>query len=247
MQGTEKQKDSSSALWEFIILNSNRLIFWLSLQRSFFSAKSVHIFLFVVVNVFIGSLGVWMPLMTSLFLKDVRFSSELSASLSASGPYTFAVAYLAASSAYIAYDFLESRTSPNRKIKTVFGTTAFVLIILCTLLSAFQTQISHLAVTSGPPAAQHSLPTEASLLVSSKDKSFIDVLQELHLSSAEQLQLWLVAISVLVGLVLYVLSRWDDEDCNRMVEEYEKTLTDAAQELSQKARSSGETFGDLKV
>ena len=111
------------------------LLDWLSLQRSFLAAKTVHIFVFIAVNVVVGSLGVWMPLMTSLFVENTTFVGELSRTLSASGAYTFAVAYLAASSAYIAYDYLEDRSTIHRKSKTVFLTTAFILIILSTILN----------------------------------------------------------------------------------------------------------------
>lgn len=230
----------------FVYMNWHRSISWLGLHRRFFGAKSVHLFLFIVVNVFIGSLGVWMPLMTSLLLEEVRFSTQLSDVLAASGPYTFAIAYLAASSAYAAYDFLENRTSPNRKSKTVFATTAFVLIILCTLLSAFQTQISHLAAPHRESLTKPSLASGIPIVESKTPSESDGTPVNIALSSAEELQLGLVAFSILIGLVLYVLSRWDDADCSRMIEEYEKALTDAAQRLGQKARGKPNAYGNLR-
>lgn len=64
---------------------------WLKLQYNFVSSKSVHLFVFIVVNIVIGSLGVWMTLLMTRIINIQSFELELSKVLEASGPYTFAV------------------------------------------------------------------------------------------------------------------------------------------------------------
>lgn len=203
---------------------------WLRLHLSFLKAKFVHVFLFVVVNILIGSLGVWMPMLMAFLVEDAHFRDELSRSLAAAGPYTFAVAYLAATTAYIAYEYLEGNTTRKRKLKTTIATTAFVLIILCTLLSAFQTQISELSQKAANNLATQS---QASVMQPGNlpQQKAANGNEKPELSIAEELQLYLVVISVVVGLLLYVISRWDDADALLMIENYESSIKTGIQQL----------------
>lgn len=228
-------------------MNIRRLINWLGLHFKFLKAKFVHIFLFFVVNIVIGSLGVWMPMLTSLLLEDVNFRIELSRVLAASGPYTFAVAYLAASTAFVAYEYLEERTTINRKSKTTLTTMAFVLIILCTLLSAFQTQIPQLSGAAPNTSTVNKVTLEIQTQTTSNIESPVQRLKVHELSSSEKLQLWLVAIAVVVGLVLYLISRWDDEDVKRMLQEHEAWMSEEAQRLGKMALLNNKPVGTLKL
>lgn len=209
----------------------NFLIRWCNLQWVFFRSKWVHILLFVVVNIVIGSLGVWMTiLMTHVINDHSTFIPELKKILATCGPYTFAVAYLAASSSYIAYEYLDDLQTTRRKRKIVAATASFVLIILCTLLSGFQTQSQNYNIQD-----QHELPvvqTNLNAVNASPPKTHA------VLTDSEELQLWLTGIAIILGAYLYLTSRWDDADAVQLVLNFELELKQESAELELKVNNN---------
>lgn len=212
---------------------------WFKLQYKFLSSKSVHLFVFIVVNVVIGSLGVWMTILMTRIVNIQSFDIELSKVLEASGPYTFAVAYLAASTSYVAYEYLEDRRTCKRKTNTTLTTAAFVLIILCTLLSAFQTKLfdTPSALTNKNTAIPSQLiePLQA------------NINSEKVLTVQEKLQLWLVLISIFIGLALYLISRWDDEDAILMLQEYNSKIREESLALENKMSNDNQASHKLSL
>lgn len=210
-------KNYYSKLWCVLLL---RLYNWVILQLKFYHSKFVYLFLFVVVNVLVASLGVWMTMLMSQVLNTGSFSLELKKILAAGGPYTFAVAYLAASTSSVAYEYLDSSRGTNRRKSKVIATTAaFVLIILCTLLSGFQTQSQSVAAVQ----VQHSSSSESNSSLKNINLDHPSKMK-MQLTSSERMQIWLVLISIIVGFYLYLISRWDDEDANTLLLKHNNRL-----------------------
>jgi hypothetical protein len=223
---------------------------WISALWAFSKSKIVHMGLFLVVNVVIGSLGVWMPIMASVARPDMFAREELIKVLQAGGPYTFAVAYLAGSTSFLAYEYLDGNITSNRRWKTSLGVLAFVLIILCTLLSAIQTppernipRLETSITVSSDQASPVTSDSSSSLAERNHQKQSNPSYRELNLSELVQLRITILAI--LVGLGLFFVSRLGDEDLKEQFERIYRRETKDSEGLA--ARAASATDDGVKV
>lgn len=215
---------------------------WLSALYVFSKSKIVHIVLFLTVNVVIGSLGVWMPILASLARPDMFAREELIKVLLAGGPYTFAVAYLAGSSSFLVYEYLDGEATANRRWKTSLGIVAFLLIILCTLLSALQTPPDRngpnidtpMTTSPGMPSSTTPLASPRPAGVATRRDGGSD------LSISEQVQLKITLLAIFVGLGLFVVSRLSDEDLKEQFDKIYQMDAEASVSLAQRAANAND-------
>lgn len=200
-----------------------RLVRWLLMSWTFARSKWIHIFIFLVVNAVVGSIGIWMPILAAVARPDINSMVELQKQLAASGPYIFAVAYLAGSTSFVAYEYLDEQVTSNRKTKTALAVCAFVIIIICTLLSALQT--SPVASTLAPPSTAAYLAQGAYVKEAART-----------LNASEYAQLFITAIAVVVGLLMYVISRFDDEDIKQAIANFSAKTEADSKQLSEDAK-----------
>ena len=153
-------------------------------------SKWVHVTVFFIINVVMGSLGVWLPIALAAINPGASTHEELVKVFRASGPYTFAVAYLTAAAAYIALEYLEGVETQFRGLKTFLGLMAFLAIVLCSLLAAAQ------------PSAPL-LDRTTNTMVQSYVSKF---------GVGDVVQATLTVISLLLGFLLFLLDRAEDDD-----------------------------------
>lgn len=212
---------------------------WLSAFSAFFKSKIVHMVLFLTVNVVIGSLGVWMPILASLARPNIFAHDELIKALLAGGPYTFAVAYLAGSSSFLVYEYLDGEITENRRWKTSLGIVAFLLIILCTLLSALQTPTAYTDIhTSQPSKMPSTSSTPDTIFPLPAGRIGGQVSSPLNLS--ESVQLTVTFLAIFVGLGLFVVSRLSDEDLKAQLDTIYQKDNEASSNLANRAASAND-------
>ncbi|WNV05964.1 hypothetical protein RP726_05990 [Candidatus Methylospira mobilis] len=185
---------------------------WIVSVYIFFKIKTVHIVIFLAVNVLVGSMGIWMPILASLARHDMYAFEEFSKVLLAGGPYIFDVAYLAGSSSFLVYEYLDGKVGSYRRWKTLLGIVAFLLIILCTQLSALQTPPDGNGGSSYDPNSASSL-TAPHLVPPSSPVELVD--KKSHrtvstLSLSENVQVCITIFAIFVGLGLFVADRIGD-------------------------------------
>lgn len=195
---------------------------------AFLRSKSIHIFIFIVVNAVVGSIGIWMPILAAVGRPDVIAMVELQKQLAASGPYIFAVAYLAGSTSFVAYEYLDTEQTDRRKTKTALAVCAFVLIIVCTLLSALQAAP---IATPGDLVGAHPVASAVQTVPRQPVR---------ELNVAEWAQLVIVALASFVGLLLYVISRLDDPDIKATM----AAISAGTEEESKRLSSSASRVAD---
>lgn len=204
---------------------------------AFIRSQWAHFFLFVVVNIFVGSLGVWMPVLLAGVRHEVDYIPSVMRQLEAGGPYTFAVAYLAAAASFVVSEYLSGASTGGRKLKTVFALFAFVLVILCTLLSASQ-------ASGGQQIESPSASTEASAPGGPHGSSGLDWGA---VDPAGRLQLQLTGLAVLVGLILFILAQSSTEDMRGEIEQIDARMKREAAELQAGANKLGPAASGIKV
>ena len=98
------------------------------------SVQKQAFWLFLVVNVFIGGLGLWLP--PVLATQDSRASStmEFIKALQNGNGYLFALAILTTSAAYLALEYLDEKKTDFRQIKLLAGIFVLVLVMLMAIL-----------------------------------------------------------------------------------------------------------------
>ncbi|MBK7473342.1 MAG: hypothetical protein IPI73_24615 [Betaproteobacteria bacterium] len=76
-------------------------------------------FLFVLVNVVVGSLGLTAPLLAANQLSTVSWLVELVRQLKAGGAYTFSIAFIASSGAFLIREYLDNTRTSFRSLKAI--------------------------------------------------------------------------------------------------------------------------------
>ena len=187
----------------------------------FIKAKWLHFIVFFAINVVIGSLGVWLAVVIAASNDQKTAFEELIKSFDSGGPYTFAVAYLAAATAYLVKEYQEKIDTDFRMYKTFFGVLAVLLIIICSVLAAAQSQNSE----SSPPTdmqfkASYSysqnfsnIPNNSQVLsVSGNQEQVVTGQYNSKFKHSHWIQLWLTIMAIFIGIILYLLERAGDND-----------------------------------
>lgn len=99
--------------------------------RKAVSDKYSLIIWFVAINVFIGSAGVWVPLIPEIKNGWGAVDGKFLEVLRSGGAYTFVLAYLAATSWYVITEYVEDSDEHFRAQKAVFGAMALIVGMLC--------------------------------------------------------------------------------------------------------------------
>lgn len=188
--------------------------------KQFIKAKWLHVTVFFAINVVIGSLGVWLAVVIAASNDQKTAFDELIKSFDSGGPYTFAVAYLAAATAYLVKEYQEKIDTDFRMYKTFFGVLAVLLIIICSVLAAAQTQNSESSPSNKLFKASFNYSQNSSISPSNVQEVSVSGNQEqeakAHSNSkfknSHWIQFWLTVMAIFIGIILYLLERAGDTD-----------------------------------
>src|SRR5688500_14214176 len=119
---------------------------------AFVKSQGARILLFLAVNVVFGALGFLVPISVEYFATDELYPA-LKKQLNAAGPYTFSIAFLAASVSLVVDEYLTLDKKPDhRAFKVVSSVLAALLIVFCAVFSGSQTAREMLSASSGTVA-----------------------------------------------------------------------------------------------
>lgn len=106
----------------------------IKVYRGVISAQKQAFWLFLVVNIFFGGLGVWLP--PVLATQDPRVSAwkEFIKALQQGNGYLFALAISTTSTSYLALEYLDEKKTDFRQIKLLAGILVLVSVILMAIL-----------------------------------------------------------------------------------------------------------------
>lgn len=164
-----------------------------------------HVALFLTVNVVFGAAGIWMPVVAGRYRSGTWWDPLLTQFENA-GPYTFAIAFLAACLSYLVAEYLDKRSATWKQWKVLLGLLAGSLIFLCTWLSAVsqpegtsaKPPIATQNVSKQPKTGQEVSPSTATV----QSKAFSPGVAELP--EPHYVQAVLVAISVINGFLIFL-------------------------------------------
>jgi len=164
-------------------------------------------FLFVLVNIVIGSLGITAPLLAASLLSASGVVAEFIRQLKGGGAYTFSMAFIASSCAFMFRDYIENKDTAFRSIKAMATMIAAGFAILLTLLSGINAAAAYVA--------------PATLMLQT----------QLTWTSSETLQTSLLATTILFGAWLFCLEhidRFPDEYLRLSDEERDRLLANTS-------------------
>lgn len=202
----------------------------------FLRVKFVHILTFFVVNIVVGSLGIWVPLFGTLMRPDMQFNVELHKALMGGGWYTFSAAYLTGSCSALAYEFIDRELAVFKKLKVMLGVISSFLIIICFAGVAFLTPPVYQALSSEAskivPYNIASLPVTSSNLTKLNDKEISEAASsnstelnqkeiskdKIFFNTSEWTQLGITFFSAFIGLVIFIVVMLGDPDLKNQYE-----------------------------
>lgn len=211
---------------------------WKTLKgiSAFLRLNIAHMLLFLAVNVVFGALGVWMPVLVG-WARSGSWWASLLAQFENSGPYTFAIAFLAACISYVVAEYLDKQTAKWKQLKVLLATVAAVLIIVCTGLSSSQTSFpahegSSLGATSSAKyidqqSRQNTDPQTATAIAPSRPV----LATPAELPPPHYLQALLTIVSIITGFLIFLTFLALSEPMKAALTEIEGELEDETDAL----------------
>lgn len=190
--------------------------------------------LFVLVNVLIGSLGLWLSSLQH-WVNDMDHRGPLVEQLNSGSFYTFAIAFLTSCTSLIVAEYLELKTAiTGRHMKIFLFMVSSSLILLCALLA---TSIPKSTLTDKPPAASAASQAGGSPVKSGSGEAIVAGAQKelAQLPRWHMVQLWLTGAAVVVGLLLYLVVQYSATAMRRAIDNIEADEALDADDLASKA------------
>jgi hypothetical protein len=221
------------------------LISWSSPLATLWRIQGIHILLFFVVNVGIGSLAVWMPILIGWVETGDAMKKTLD-QFHASGPYTFAIAFLAGCVSLVVAEYLDSNIIERKKLKVFFSLLSVVLMVMCTVLSSSQ--------TAKPPNNQTDKSTDINIAkpVLSSVQNTTDsrplktkepkleanngpTEQPLQFQRADFIQFWFVIFAITTGLAVFLAFQFQTDPMREELANIESRISEDSDNLLSEA------------
>lgn len=182
-----------------------------------FTSQFAHIILFLTVNVILGALGFIVPIAIEYAATD-NFLPALKKQLDAAGAYTFAIAFLASCVSLVAAEYLDRKeVAEYRNQKILLSILAGLIVIFCAVFSGSQTARSliedsakyHPGTLNRDQVALEA-PKNDSAVPDKGRQHQIEATTDLTLSKLDRWQVNITALAVLVGLILFLVFKYQE-------------------------------------
>jgi hypothetical protein len=209
---------------------------------AFIRSQGARVLLFLAVNVIFGALGFLMPVSVEYFATDELYPA-LKKQLNAAGPYTFSIAFLAASVSLVVDEYLAlDKKADHRTFKVVTSIFAALLIVFCAVFSGSQTAREMLSSASTPTAQEASqkqvvkspgtdqVKLDAQEVAKNPPNGFAALWSKFD--RQDRLQIWTTMLAVVVGLFLFLVFKLEEPSMQAELERYQSKIKVEAHELA---------------
>lgn len=226
-------KDSSLNSATATLSSIRKIPLFIHIIWTFLTSQFAHIILFLTVNVIIGGLGILVPIALE-YAATNDFMPALQKQLASASAYTFAIAFLSSCVSLVAAEYLDEKTpSPYRHPKVLLSVFASLIVIMCSVFSGSQAAHS-ITAEHQPSSSQISIESKGTSLPAQQltPKAPADEKSEslqsnknqiknkkIDISTIDLWQIWITSAAVFVGLILFLLFKYQEPSMRQQLDE----------------------------